>query len=68
LVLSIHRKPRLPCRHTSDGGRKPSVRARLIQKFTYRKEVETVMPANEDAAGSGSLYCFVTETIKKVTL
>jgi hypothetical protein len=27
-----------------------------------------VMPANEDAAGSGSLYCFVTETIKKVTL
>jgi len=40
----------------------------LVQKFAYRKEVETVMPANEDAAGSGSLYCFVTETSKKVTL
>jgi len=39
-----------------------------VQKFAYRKEVETVMPANEDAAGSGSLYCFVTETSKKVTL
>jgi len=39
-----------------------------VQKFAYRKEVETVMPANEDAAGSGSFYCFVTGTSKKVTL
>jgi hypothetical protein len=39
-----------------------------VQKFTYRKEVETVMPANEDAAGPGSFYCFVTEISKKVTL
>jgi len=39
-----------------------------MQKSTYRKEVETVMPANEAAAGAGSLYCFVTETSEKVTL
>jgi len=40
----------------------------MSAEVCYRKEVETVMPANEDAAGSGSLYCFVTETSKKVTL
>jgi len=45
------------------------VRPSAISAEVYlQKEVETVMPANEDAAGSGSLYCFVTETSKKVTL
>jgi hypothetical protein len=39
-----------------------------VQQFAYRKEVETVMPADEAGAGAGSLYCFVTETSKKVTL
>jgi len=45
------------------------VRPSVISAEVYlQKEVETVMPANEDAAGSGSLYCFVTETSKKVAL
>ena len=48
---------------TADKRERPSG---LVQKFAYRKE--KVMPANEDVAGSGSLYCFVTGTSKKVTL
>jgi len=38
-----------------------------MQKSTYRKKSKGDA-GHEDAAGAGSLYCFVTETSKKVTL